>query len=194
MTIHIDFETFSTAGYTWDPVEEKWGKLEGANKAGLPTVGAEVYASHPSTRVVCLAWGDNLWWPGDPRPVCLWNYVKLGQPSPTLSGGEAQRIKLARELAKRATGRTLYILDEPTTGLHFDDLKKLLMVLDRLVDQGNTVVVIEHNLDVIRCSDHVIDLGPEGGDAGGEIVTIGTPEEVSKCKESHTGRYLRRVL
>ncbi len=121
-------------------------------------------------------------------------YVKLGQPSPTLSGGEAQRIKLARELAKRATGRTLYILDEPTTGLHFDDLKKLLMVLDRLVDQGNTVVVIEHNLDVIRCADHVIDLGPEGGDAGGEIVTIGTPEEVSKCKESHTGRYLRRVL
>ena len=121
-------------------------------------------------------------------------YLKLGQSSPTLSGGEAQRIKLARELSKRATGRTLYILDEPTTGLHFDDLKKLLAVLDRLVEQGNTVVVIEHNLDVIRSADHVIDLGPEGGDAGGEVVTTGTPEEVSKCKASHTGRYLRRVL
>ncbi len=121
-------------------------------------------------------------------------YVKLGQPSPTLSGGEAQRIKLARELSKRATGNTLYILDEPTTGLHFDDLKKLLGVLDRLVDAGNTVLVIEHNLDVIRCADWVIDLGPEGGDGGGQIIAAGTPEEVSKAKGSHTGRYLRRVL
>ncbi len=121
-------------------------------------------------------------------------YVKLGQPSPTLSGGEAQRIKLARELSKKATGRTLYILDEPTTGLHFDDLKKLLQVLDRLVDAGNTVLVIEHNLDVIRCADWVVDLGPEGGDGGGEIVAAGTPEEVSKCKQSYTGKYLRRVL
>jgi excinuclease ABC subunit A len=122
------------------------------------------------------------------------DYLKIGQPSPTLSGGEAQRIKLARELSKRATGRTLYILDEPTTGLHFDDLKKLLVVLDRLVEGGNTVVVIEHNLDVIRCADHVIDLGPEGGDAGGDVVAAGTPEEVAKCKTSHTGKYLRRVL
>jgi excinuclease ABC subunit A len=121
-------------------------------------------------------------------------YVKLGQPSPTLSGGEAQRIKLARELSKTATGRTLYILDEPTTGLHFDDLRKLLDVLNRLVDAGNTVVVIEHNLDVIRCADHVIDLGPEGGDEGGRVVAEGTPEEVSKAGDSHTGRYLRRVL
>jgi len=121
-------------------------------------------------------------------------YVKLGQPSPTLSGGEAQRIKLARELSKTATGRTLYILDEPTTGLHFDDLTKLLVVLNRLVEAGNTVVVIEHNLDVIRCADHVIDLGPEGGDAGGRVVARGTPEEVSKCRESYTGRYLRPVL
>ena len=121
-------------------------------------------------------------------------YVKLGQSSPTLSGGEAQRIKLSRELSKKATGRTLYILDEPTTGLHFDDLRKLLAVLDRLVDAGNTVVVIEHNLDVIRSADFVIDLGPEGGDGGGEVVATGTPEEVSKCKESFTGQYLRRVL
>ncbi len=121
-------------------------------------------------------------------------YLKLGQPSPTLSGGEAQRIKLARELSKRATGRTLYLLDEPTTGLHFDDLKKLLAVLNRLVEQGNTVLVIEHNLDVIRSADFVIDLGPEGGDAGGQVVALGTPEEVSKCKPSHTGRYLRKVL
>ncbi|MCP3985230.1 MAG: excinuclease ABC subunit UvrA [bacterium] len=121
-------------------------------------------------------------------------YVKLGQPSPTLSGGEAQRIKLARELSKKATGRTLYVLDEPTTGLHFDDLKKLLQVLDRLVEAGNTVLVIEHNLDVIRCADWVIDLGPEGGDGGGEVVAAGTPEEVSKCKQSYTGQHLRRVL
>src|SRR5262245_30469967 len=121
-------------------------------------------------------------------------YVKLGQPSPTLSGGEAQRIKLSRELSKSATGRTLYILDEPTTGLHFDDLRKLLHVLGRLVDAGNTVVVIEHNLDVIRCADWVIDLGPEGGDAGGRVVATGTPEAVAACAASHTGEFLRRLL
>jgi excinuclease ABC subunit A len=121
-------------------------------------------------------------------------YVKLGQPSPTLSGGEAQRIKLSRELSKVATGRTLYILDEPTTGLHFDDLRKLLHVLDRLVDAGNTVVVIEHNLDVIRCADWVVDLGPEGGEAGGQIVAVGTPETVARCAGSHTGKFLRAAL
>ncbi|MGH0033627.1 MAG: excinuclease ABC subunit UvrA [Myxococcota bacterium] len=122
------------------------------------------------------------------------DYLHLGQPSPTLSGGEAQRIKLARELAKRATGRTLYILDEPTTGLHFDDVRKLLGVLDQLVDAGNSIVVIEHNLDVVRSADWIIDLGPEGGPDGGRIVAQGTPEQVARVKGSHTGRFLAQVL
>ena len=121
-------------------------------------------------------------------------YVRLGQSSTTLSGGEAQRVKLATELSKIATGRTIYILDEPTTGLHTDDVKKLLEVLQRLVDSGNTVVVIEHNLDVIKCGDYLIDLGPEGGDGGGAIVCTGTPEEVAACPESYTGQYLKRML
>ena len=121
-------------------------------------------------------------------------YIKLGQPSPTLSGGEAQRIKLSRELARVGTGRTLYILDEPTTGLHFEDVKRLLHVLDRLVDAGNTVVVIEHNLDVIKCADWIIDLGPEGGDEGGRIIAEGTPEEVVRVKASFTGQHLAKVL
>ena len=120
--------------------------------------------------------------------------MKLGQPSTQLSGGEAQRIKLATELSKRSTGRTLYILDEPTTGLHFADVDKLMYVLNRLVDDGNTVLVIEHNLDVIKCADHIIDLGPDGGDGGGTIVAIGTPEEVAMCPESYTGQYLKRIL
>ncbi len=121
-------------------------------------------------------------------------YVKLGQPSTELSGGEAQRVKLATELSKQATGKTIYILDEPTTGLHADDVRKLLEVLQRLVDTGNTVVVIEHNLDVIKCADHLIDLGPEGGDGGGTIVCTGTPEEVAACEKSYTGQYLKKVL
>ena len=121
-------------------------------------------------------------------------YVKLGQPSTELSGGEAQRVKLATELSKQATGKTIYILDEPTTGLHSDDVRKLLEVLQRLVDAGNTVVVIEHNLDVIKCADHLIDLGPEGGDGGGTIVVTGTPEEVAACPACFTGQYLKRML
>ena len=121
-------------------------------------------------------------------------YVKLGQASTTLSGGEAQRVKLATELSKRSTGQTIYILDEPTTGLHTDDVGKLLEVLQRLVDAGNTVVVIEHNLDVIKCADHIIDLGPEGGDGGGEIVCTGTPEAVAACPQSYTGQYLKKML
>jgi excinuclease ABC subunit A len=121
-------------------------------------------------------------------------YIRLGQPATTLSGGEAQRVKLASELGKRATGKTVYILDEPTTGLHFADVEKLLSILHRLVDAGNTVVVIEHNLDVIRSADRVIDLGPEGGDAGGEVVAVGTPEEVARVEASYTGRFLRDLL
>ena len=121
-------------------------------------------------------------------------YVRLGQPAPTLSGGEAQRVKLASELAKRSTGHTMYILDEPTTGLHFEDVNKLLTVLSRLVDQGNTVVIIEHNLDVIKCSDWIIDLGPDGGDGGGSIVVEGTPEYVAKTDESYTGQFLKPIL
>jgi len=121
-------------------------------------------------------------------------YIKLGQPATTLSGGEAQRVKLATELSRRQTGRTLYLLDEPTTGLHFADIQKLLDVLRRLTEAGNTVFVIEHNPDVIKCADHIIDLGPEGGDEGGKIVAEGTPEEVAKKSRSHTGQVLKRTL
>ncbi len=122
------------------------------------------------------------------------DYIKLGQSSTTLSGGEAQRIKLSKELSRASTGNTLYLLDEPTTGLHFDDINKLLKVLQKLVAMGNTVVVIEHNLDVIKCADWVIDLGPEGGDQGGRVVVQGTPEEVAHCDQSYTGKHLREYL
>jgi excinuclease ABC subunit A len=121
-------------------------------------------------------------------------YVRLGQPAPTLSGGEAQRVKLATELQKRSTGRTVYVLDEPTTGLHFEDVRKLLLVLNGLVDKGNTVIVIEHNLDVIKSADWVIDLGPEGGSGGGEVIATGTPEQLAKMPQSFTGLFLRELL
>jgi len=121
-------------------------------------------------------------------------YIHLGQSATTLSGGEAQRVKLATELAKRDTGRTLYILDEPTTGLHFEDVRLLLDVLHRLVDKGNTVLVIEHNLDVIKTADWIIDLGPDGGDSGGRVVAEGTPEEVVRVAASHTGKFLKKAL
>jgi excinuclease ABC subunit A len=122
------------------------------------------------------------------------SYITLGQSATTLSGGEAQRVKLALELSKRDTGRTLYILDEPTTGLHFQDIEMLLSVLQRLANNGNTIVVIEHNLDVIKTADWIVDLGPEGGDGGGRILVAGTPEQVVKCKTSHTGRFLKPML
>ena len=122
------------------------------------------------------------------------SYIKLGQSAPTLSGGEAGRIKLAKELQKKPTGKSLFILDEPTTGLHTDDIKKLLAILNRIVDNGDTVIVIEHNLDVIKVADYIIDLGPEGGDMGGTIVATGTPEEIVKVKESYTGEFLKKLL
>ena len=121
-------------------------------------------------------------------------YMKLGQASTTLSGGEAQRVKLATELSRRATGKTIYLLDEPTTGLHMADVDRLIQVLQRLTDAGNSVLVIEHNLDVIKVSDHIIDLGPEGGSGGGTVVAEGTPEQVAEVRESYTGEYLKKVL
>jgi excinuclease ABC subunit A len=121
-------------------------------------------------------------------------YIRLGQSATTLSGGEAQRVKLASELSRHSTGKTLYILDEPTTGLHFDDVNKLMFVLNKLVDYGNTVIVIEHNLEVIKCADWIIDLGPEGGHKGGEIVAAGTPEQIAKVKNSYTGQYLEKMF
>jgi len=122
------------------------------------------------------------------------SYIHIGQQATTLSGGEAQRVKRAKELSKRATGRTLYILDEPTTGLHFEDVRKLMEVIQELADSGNTVVIIEHNLEVIKQADWIIDLGPEGGDGGGEIVAAGTPEDVAKVKASYTGQFLKPIL
>ena len=121
-------------------------------------------------------------------------YIKLGQPATTLSGGEAQRIKLGRELSKRDTGRTVYILDEPTTGLHFADIQRLLDILNRLTDRGNTVIVIERNMEVIKSADYIIDLGPEGGEEGGWVVAVGTPEEIAEVPQSYTGQYLKKKL
>jgi excinuclease ABC subunit A len=162
-------------------------RFKGMNVADILALTAEqardVFAAIPSIRTIA----DTL------NEVGL-GYIRLGQPATTLSGGEAQRVKLAKELARRATGRTLYILDEPTTGLHFDDVKKLLGVLHALVEKGNTVVVIEHNLDVVKTADWVIDLGPEGGDRGGEIVAEGTPEGLAASRTSETGRFLAPLL
>ena len=121
-------------------------------------------------------------------------YIKIGQSAPTLSGGEAARVKLAKELQKKPTGKSLFILDEPSTGLHIHDIKKLLDILNRIVDNGDTVVVIEHNLDIIKVADHIIDLGPNGGDMGGTVVATGTPEDISKCEESWTGQFLKKYL
>ena len=121
-------------------------------------------------------------------------YIKLGQSAPTLSGGEAARVKLSKELQKKPTGKTVFILDEPTTGLHQDDIKKLLVILERIVDNGDTVIIIEHNLDVIKVADYIIDLGPEGGNNGGAVVATGTPEEIAKVKESYTGQFLKEIL
>jgi excinuclease ABC subunit A len=121
-------------------------------------------------------------------------YIRIGQSAPTLSGGEAQRVKLARYLSKRSTGQTIYVLDEPSVGLHAGDVHKLIVVLQRLVENGNTVVIIEHNMDIIKIADHIIDLGPEGGDRGGKIIAEGTPEEIVKVKKSYTGQYLKSYL
>ena len=126
----------------------------------------------------------------------MWDfgYIKLGQPSTTLSGGEAQRVKLATELSKRPTGKTLYILDEPTTGLHIADVHRLIDIVQRLVDTENSIIVIEHNVDLIKTADHIIDLGPEGGDKGGEVIAIGTPEQIAKNERSYTGKFLKKYL
>ena len=145
--------------------------------------GLEFFSAHPPIYKKLITLSD----------VGL-GYITLGQSATTLSGGEAQRIKLSKELSKRGTGKTIYILDEPTTGLHFHDIKKLIEVIQRLVNNGNTVIVIEHNIDVIKVADYVVDLGPEGGDKGGKIVGCGTPEELSKIKSSYTGHFLSKIF
>ncbi|MGN0470233.1 MAG: excinuclease ABC subunit UvrA, partial [Acutalibacteraceae bacterium] len=145
--------------------------------------GCEFFENHPKIRTKLQTLYD----------VGL-GYIKIGQPSTTLSGGEAQRIKLASELSRRSTGKTIYILDEPTTGLHIADVHRLIDVLQKLVDNGNTVVVIEHNLDLIKTADYIIDLGPEGGDGGGTVIATGTPEEIAQCENSYTGQYLKKYL
>ena len=182
--VYVTCEECKGTRYNRETLEVQY---KGKNIAGIldMTVSEAVnfFKNHPPLRDTLLTLTD----------VGL-GYVTLGQSSTTLSGGEAQRVKLAAELCKRSTGKTVYILDEPTTGLHFADIQKLMNVLARLVDRGNTVIVIEHNLDVIKCADYIVDLGPEGGDRGGTVVACGTPEEVADNPESHTGRYLRRVL
>jgi excinuclease ABC subunit A len=182
--VYVPCEVCRSRRYNTQTLEVKYRGKSIADVLELTVDGCrELFGSHPQLARIL----DTL------AEVGL-GYVKLGQPAPTLSGGEAQRVKLSRELGKRHTGRTLYVLDEPTTGLHFEDIRKLLGVLQALVDAGNTVVVIEHNLDVIKCADYVLDLGPEGGAGGGRIVAQGTPEEVARNRASHTGRYLAELL
>lgn len=182
--VYVTCETCKGARYNRETLEIRWKGKSIADVLDMTVEDAqEVFKAVPSIR-------DKM----DALMRVGLGYIKVGQQATTLSGGEAQRVKLSKELSKRATGRTLYILDEPTTGLHFEDVRKLLEVLHELVDQGNSVVVIEHNLDVIKTADHIIDIGPEGGDGGGEIVAEGTPEEVAEEPRSHTGRYLKEIL
>ncbi|MDW3119302.1 MAG: excinuclease ABC subunit UvrA [Roseovarius pacificus] len=182
--VYVTCETCNGARYNRETLEIRWKGKSIADVLDMTVEDAqEFFKAVPSIR-------DKM----DALARVGLGYIKVGQQATTLSGGEAQRVKLSKELAKRSTGRTLYILDEPTTGLHFEDVKKLLEVLHELVDAGNTVVVIEHNLDVVKTADHIIDIGPEGGDGGGEIVAEGTPEEVAGVERSHTGRYLKDML
>ncbi len=182
--VYVPCEVCQGARYNRDTLDIEFKGKNIADVLDMPVVEAvEFFANQPRIARYMATLMD----------VGL-GYVRLGQSAPTLSGGEAQRVKLSTELAKRSTGHTIYLLDEPTTGLHFDDVRRLLTVLSRLVDQGNTVLVIEHNLDVIKTADWIIDLGPEGGNGGGTIVAEGTPEDVAKVEASHTGRFLRDVL
>jgi len=182
--VYVECETCKGARYNRETLEIKFKGKSIADVLGMTVEDAQTFfTAVPSIREKM----DAL------MRVGL-GYIKVGQQATTLSGGEAQRVKLSKELARRSTGRTLYILDEPTTGLHFEDVRKLLEVLHELVDQGNSVVVIEHNLDVVKTADHIIDIGPEGGDGGGRIVAKGSPEKVAQVAESHTGRYLKDML
>ena len=168
----------------WEGGDKKRGEAKAGCLAATP-IPLIMWMSPQTTALVPLQLGD--------YDVGL-GYIRLGQPSTQLSGGEAQRIKLAFELSKRSTGKTLYILDEPTTGLHVDDVNRLVDILQRLVDSGNTVIVIEHNLDMIKCADYIVDLGPEGGDKGGTLVACGEPQKIVETKESYTGKYLKKLL
>ncbi len=181
---NVECETLQGKGYNWETLEVKFKGKSIADVLDMTVEDAQsFFQAVPSIREKM----DAL------MRVGL-GYIKVGQQATTLSGGEAQRVKLSKELSRRSTGRTLYILDEPTTGLHFEDVRKLLEVLHELVDQGNSVIVIEHNLDVIKTADHIIDIGPEGGDGGGQVVATGTPEQVAEVPESHTGTYLKPML
>jgi excinuclease ABC subunit A len=182
--VYVTCDTCKGHRYNRETLEVKFKDKSIADILDMPTEdAAELFKAVPSIR-------DKL----DTLKQVGLGYIKVGQPATTLSGGEAQRVKLAKELSRRATGRTLYILDEPTTGLHFEDVRKLLEVLHSLVDTGNTVLVIEHNLEVIKTADWIIDIGPEGGDKGGQIIATGTPEDVAKVKGSYTGQYLAPYL